>query len=160
MDINSDHFIFPAECSRCNAPCATKNWELSTSTSQGTLTLKVPIGEACERKLHFQVAIRLVLINLGVYLGIQLLSWLGLIDSWYLSLALGLMFSAASLTYLSSLRHKVGSKEIGMLSTVSAGIENPQPVLMFHSPAYQQKFASLNPEVAGEVQPISTPPLD
>ena len=160
MQINSDHFIFPAECSRCNSQCATKNWELSASTAEGTLTLKVPIGEACERRLHFQVVIRLILINLGVYLCIQLFSWLGLIDSWYLSLALGLMFSIASLTYLSSLRHKVGSKEIGVLSTVSAGIETPQPVVIFHSPAYQQKFASLNPEIAGEVQPVGTPQLD
>ena len=146
------NYTFPTECSRCNAQTATQNWELSTSTADGTLKFKVPIGAACARELQRKVIIRIVLINLGIYLVIGLLSIADPFASIYLNFGAGFLLSAFSLTYLSSLRHSVGSKEIGVLSSHPDGAHSEQETnaprlsVKFHNPDYQQKFASLNPE--------------
>jgi hypothetical protein len=140
MSKHLDAYQFPAACSRCNAQCATKDWELAASTPEGPLLVKVPLGETCEKKLRTQVILRLGLINLGIYVLIYLLSLAGMLDSWYLNIVVGLLFSAASLTYLSNLRHSIGSKEIGVLNPTAA-----EPVVTFHNPDYQQQFTALNP---------------
>ena len=135
-----DAYQFPTACSRCNAQCATKDWELAASTPEGTLLIKVPLGEACAKKLRTQVILRLVQINLGIYALIYLLSLAGMLDSWYLNIAVALLFTAASLTSIANLRHSIGSKEIGVLNPTAA-----KPVVTFHNPDYQQQFTTLNP---------------
>lgn len=140
MSKHLDAYQFPTACSRCNAHCATKDWELAASTPEGTLLVKVPLGETCAKKLRTQVILRLVLINLGIYALIYLLSLAGMLDSWYLNIVVGLLFSAASLTYIANLRHSIGSKEIGVLNATAA-----EPVVTFHNPDYQQQFTALNP---------------